>query len=170
VRHRLGAAALAATICGPAAGADYVPAISRSPLGEAIREALVAAPSLLAGVAATPRAVIDPYAGAIARDLALLGRAAPHLFDPDRPGLGPDGAPTRIAMFTAADCAPCATAQADLAALATRMGFRVALFDMDRDAGLAQDLGLDTAPSYVLPDKLLRGAMPVIVLERYLRD
>ena len=50
------------------------------------------------------------------------------------------------------------------------MGFRATLFDMDRDAALARDLGLDMAPSYVLPDRMLRGAMPSLVLERYLRQ
>jgi len=151
-----------------AATAQDVPATSRSPLGEAIRAALVASPDLLAGLTAPSRPPLDLYGDAIDRDLALLGRLAPRLFDPARPGLGPTGAPTRIAFFTRAGCTPCATAQAELAALATRMGFRAALFDMDRDAGLARDLGIDTAPSYVLPDRLLRGAMPGIVLERYL--
>ena len=57
-----------------------------------------------------------------------------------------------------------------MAALATRSGFRAALFDIGKDAALARALGLDTAPSYVLPDKILRGAMPAIVLDRYLGD
>jgi hypothetical protein len=52
--------------------------------------------------------------------------------------------------------------------LAARLGLRVSLFDMGRDADLAARLGLDMAPSYVMRDRLLRGAMPAIVLERYL--
>ncbi|MFB9151115.1 hypothetical protein [Roseovarius ramblicola] len=176
MRHRLSAATLAVTAAVTAvtfvtaARAQKGPQMSRSPLGEAIRAAMIASPGLLSGFRDTPRAPTAPYADDIARDLALLDRLAPRLFDPDRPGLGPAGAPTRIALFSRADCAPCAAARAELAALAARMGFRAALFDMGRDAGLARDLGLDTAPSYVLPDKLLRGAMPAIVLERYLRD
>jgi hypothetical protein len=31
-------------------------------------------------------------------------------------------------------------------------------------------LGLDMVPSYVFPDQMLRGAIPAIVLERYLSD
>jgi len=53
--------------------------------------------------------------------------------------------------------------------LAARLGLRVTLFDMAEDAALAAELGLDMAPSYVLPDMMLRGAMPAIVLEKYLR-
>jgi len=160
---------LALTATAPQAG----PQMSRSPLGAAIRAALIDAPGLVSELTAAPPTAIDPidpYADEIARDLALLARAAPRLFDPDRPGLGPADAPTRIALFTRADCADCATARAELAALAARMGFRAALFDIGRDAALAHDLGLDMAPSYVLPDKMLRGAMPAIVLERYLDD
>jgi hypothetical protein len=41
---------------------------------------------------------------------------------------------------------------------------------MDRDAALVRDLGLDMAPSYVLRDRMLRGAMPAIVLDRYLSE
>ena len=165
----LWAALLAATAL-TAATAQERPQTSRAPLGEAIRAALIATPDLLAGLIATQRPPPDIYGDAIDRDLALLDRLAPRLFDPARPGLGPAGAPIRIAVFTRADCPECATARDELQALAARIGFRAALFDMDRDAGLARDLGLDTAPSYVLPDKLLRGAIPSLVLERYLAD
>lgn len=163
-------AALVTVAAATVAGAQQTPVMSRSPLGEEIRAFLIANPELLSGLGATSRPPLELYGEAIDRDLALLDRLAPRLFDPDRAGLGPDGAATRIAFFTRAGCAECATAQAELQALAERMGFRAALFDMDRDADLARDLGLDTAPSYVLPDKLLRGAMPAIVLERYLAD
>src|SRR6056297_2433511 len=142
----LWAALLAATAL-TAATAQERPQTSLAPLGEAIRAVLIASPDLLSGLTATPR-----------------------LFDPDRPGIGPADAPTRIAFFTRAGCADCATARAELQALAERMGFRATEFDMGRDAALARDLGLDMAPSYILPDKMLRGAMPAIVLERYLGD
>jgi len=59
---------------------------------------------------------------------------------------------------------------ADLRALAERLGFRATVFDIEEDAGLARDLGLDVAPSYVMRDRMLRGTMPAIVLERYLSD
>jgi len=158
----------AALLAGGAAVAQDAPRQTRTPLGAAIRDVLIASPDLLAGLLAQPPG--DLYAKEIARDLDLLQRAAPRLFDPARPGLGPEGAPVRIAFFTRAGCAPCATARAELAALASRAGFRAALFDMRHDAALARELGLDTAPSYVLPDKILRGAMPAIVLDRYLGE
>ena len=53
-------------------------------------------------------------------------------------------------------------------ALSDRLGLRINTFDMANDMALATELGLDMAPSYVLPDLLLRGAMPAIVLEKYL--
>jgi len=170
MRQARAAAALVTAAAIAATGAPAETQISRSPLGEAIRAALVATPDLLSGLIAPPRPPLDLYGEAIARDFALLTRLAPRLFDPARPALGPAGAPTRIALFTRADCPDCRKAKAGLQALAARMGFRAVLFDMTRDAALAHDLGLDTAPSYVMADRILRGAMPSIVLERYLNE
>lgn len=168
MRHALTGAALLVAAAITASSAQNRPQTSRTPLGEAIRAALIASPDLLSGLTSTPRPPLDLYGDEIDRDLAMLDRAAQHLFDPDRPGIGPAGAPTRIAFFTRADCPDCATAREELQALATRMGFRATVFDMGRDAALARELGLDMAPSYVLPDMMLRGAMPSVVLERYL--
>ncbi|MCA0920969.1 hypothetical protein [Pseudooceanicola nanhaiensis] len=42
------------------------------------------------------------------------------------------------------------------------------LASVQEDALLFHKLGLDMAPSYVLPKMMLRGEMPAIVLERYL--
>ncbi|MET4103111.1 hypothetical protein ABIE58_002548 [Roseovarius sp. MBR-78] len=159
-----------ALLMGSAATAQQPPLQSRSPLGEAIRNALIATPEVLPPASGLTRAPLDLYGDDIARDLDALRRAAPRLFSADQPGLGPKGTPTRIALFTRADCPDCATAMQELQALATRMGFRVALFDLARDAALARDLGLDTAPFYVMPDRMLRGLMPAIVLERYLSE
>ena len=162
------ALAVLALLACTAATAQDAPQHTRTTLGEAIREVLIASPTLLAGLSAP--SPVESYADEIARDLDILDRAAPRLFDAARRSLGPEGVPVRIAFFTRADCPSCATARAELQALATRMGFRATLFDMDRDAALARDLGLDMAPSYVLPDRMLRGAMPAIVIERYLRQ
>lgn len=159
------AALLAATALGADAGAAP---LSRSPLGEAIRDVLTATPGLLPVLPGAARPPPDLYGDEIDRDLALLDRLAPRLFDPARAGLGPPGAPVRIAFFTREACPDCAAAQAELQALAARIGFRAAIFDMRRDADLARALGLDTAPSYVLPRMLLRGAMPSLALDRYL--
>lgn len=165
-----GQAGIAALLIGALAavplGAE--PRQSRAPLGEAIREVLIDTPALLGPLVASDPAPMDIYAGAVADDLDLLTREAPRLFDPGLAGFGPEDALPRIALFTAPDCPDCIAAEAELRALAHRLGLRVSLFDMGRDADLAARLGLDLAPSYVMPDRLLRGAMPAIVLERYL--
>jgi hypothetical protein len=163
---RLTAAAAAACLVATHGAAG--PPMTRDPLGEAIRETLIATPALLAPLRAPAPAPINLYADDIARDLDLLAREAPHLFAPGLPGFGPEDATGRLAFFTAPDCPDCAQAEAELRALAGRIGLRVNVFDMGRDADLAARLGLDMAPSYVLPDRLLRGAMPAFVLERYL--
>lgn len=162
----------AALVLGQAVAApaqDTAPQ-SRTPLGEAIREALVATPEVLSEVAPRAPEPIDLYAEDAARDLDLLERAAPRLFDPAQPGLGPEGAPVRIALFTRDDCDACASAKTDLRALADRLGFRAAVFDIADHADLADALGLDMVPSYVMPDRILRGEMPAVVLERYLTE
>jgi hypothetical protein len=171
MRHlRLGAAVLCGlSLAAPAVAQDVAPQ-SRAPLGEAIRKALIATPEVLSEVSRPAPEPIDLYAEDAASDLRILDRAASRLFDPEQPGIGPDGAPTRIAIFTRADCATCGSAMADLRALADRLGFRATVFDIEEDAGLARDLGLDVAPSYVMRDRMLRGDMPAIVLERYLTD
>lgn len=143
---------------------------SRAPLGEAIRAALIATPEVLTEVTRPAPELIDLYADDAARDFDLLERAAPRLFDPAQTGIGPEDAPTRIAIFTRADCATCKTAMADLRALADRLGFRAAVFNIEDHADLARDLDLDMAPSYVMPDRIFRGEMPAIVLERYLTE
>jgi hypothetical protein len=164
----------AAVLCGlslalPATAQGTAPQ-SRAPLGEAIRQALIATPEVLSEVTRRVPAPVDLYAEDAARDLALLDRAAPRLFDPAHAGIGPEGAPIRIAFFTRADCAACRSAMTDLRALADRLGFRAAVFDIQKDEGIARDLGLDMAPSYVMRDRMLRGAMPTVVLERYLTE
>ncbi|MDT8328044.1 MAG: hypothetical protein RQ750_11790, partial [Roseovarius sp.] len=97
-----------------------------------------------------------------------LARAAPRLHDAALPGFGPQDAKLRIGFFTRKTCAECANAEADLRTLSETYDLRVTLLDMDEHADLARDLGLDLAPSYVFGEMMLRGAMPLIVLERYL--
>ena len=169
MRPALRAATLLALLA-TGAPAQHAPMQSRDLLGAAIRDALIAAPELLAPLTDAPPAPAALYAEEIARDRALLTRLAPRLFDPAQPGLGPADAPTRIALFTRSGCPDCARAAAELRALATRLGFRAAQFDIAADAALARALGLDMAPSYVLPDRILRGHMPALVLDRYLTE
>ncbi|GAW35614.1 hypothetical protein RA2_02678 [Roseovarius sp. A-2] len=141
---------------------------SRPPLGSAIREVLIATPELLSEITGLSRPAPDLYGAEAERDLATLDQLAAQLFNPNQPGFGPADAATRLAFFTAENCPDCTRAKDELRALAQRLGFRVAVFDIGSDTALARSLGLDMAPSYVLPDMMLRGAMPAIVLERYL--
>lgn len=162
---------LAALMMGAASSAlaQDLPKQSRTALGEAIRTVLIDTPTLLAPVRdPAPLTGTDLYADEATRDLDLLARAAPRLFAPGLPGFGAEGAIPSIAFFTQTGCSDCAMAEAELRDLAARLGLRVSTFDMIKDADLATQLGLDMAPSYVLPDMMLRGAMPAIVLEKYL--
>ena len=154
--------------------AQDLPTQSRSPLGEAIRATLIENPNLLAPLRAQNgpperSALINIYADDMQADLSALARAAPRLFDPALPGFGAQQAAHRIALFTRKECAECAVAESELRALSQAYDLRVTLLDMDEYAELARDLDLDLAPSYVFGDMMLRGAMPAIVLERYLR-
>jgi len=135
-----------------------------------IREALLGLPELLQDAPA-PSAppVTSVYQDAIDQDLARLSERDQALFGPDLPGFGPPGAALRIALFTAPDCPDCNRAEEDLRALAQTHDLRVTLLDIARNAALAETLEIDMAPSYVLPDMMLRGHIPPIVLERYLK-
>ena len=115
--------------------------------------------ALMQSAAPMPRAE-DAYADAIADDLALLDRHAEALFPQD----------AHIALFTGPDCPECPGARAELMALANRMDLRVALHDTSDPtaAALMQAVTLDTVPSYVMPDRMIRGQMPIFILERYL--
>jgi len=168
--HLLGAALLGGLLLPCAATAQDTGPQSRPPLGTAIRELLIATPELLSEITGLSRAAPDLYGEEAARDLDTLDQMAAQLFNPSQPGFGPTDAPTRLAFFTAEDCPDFTRAEEELRALAERLGFRVAVFDIGPDAALARSLGLDMVPSYVLPDMMLRGAMPDIVLERYLTE
>lgn len=114
--------------------------------------------------------IVDPYAEDIASDLARIA-AEDSLFDPARAGIGPEGVPV-IVILTGPDCAECVAALSALEALVTRLGVRAAILDTahPEEAAIMARLGLDTLPSYVMPDRLIRGEMPVFVLERYLTE
>ncbi|KUF11604.1 hypothetical protein [Pseudoponticoccus marisrubri] len=106
----------------------------------------------------------DPYAAEKAADLNRIAADAPRLF-------GADGAGD-IALFVGPDCADCPAAQESLQALAAVLDKQVRILDISDPANsaLMQRMTLDTVPSYVMPDKLIRGAMPRVVLERYLTE
>ena len=114
----------------------------------------------------------DAYAVEAEADRDLIAVEADTLFDASRPTVGAPDGPVRAAVFTAPDCTDCGPAVDALAALAERLGVRATVIDVSEaaNADLMRRLTLDLLPSYVLPDSLVRGAMPAIVLERYLSD
>ena len=144
----------------------------RAALGAEIRAVLNSSPALLSGLSDQITAPVPQigYQDEIERDLARLDARKAELFSAAHPGFGPMDAPQEIALFTRKDCPDCERAEAGLRELAEAGNLRVTLIDFDKHAGLAEALGLDMAPSYVLPDMMLRGEMPTIVLKRYLED
>jgi hypothetical protein len=163
-----------AALAGPAPAQTDFTALTpaeRASFHAQIRAVLLTVPELLPDTAPTP--VPDPaelYRDEIARDRARLAAHGDALFSPDLPGFGPRDAAQTIALFTRPGCPACARAEAGLRALAPSHGLRVTLLDMDTHAGLARALGIDMAPSYVFADMMLRGALPPVVLKRYLAE
>ena len=165
VRAALSAACL---LVAPQAQADplgFTPQ-DRAALGTEIRSLLLDEPELVARALAPPSA----FQAAVDDDIARLERLAPQLFDPAREGFGPATAERRIALFVADDCPDCDRAAADLRAMAEPHDLRVTLFRLSDPAAaaLAAELELADMPAYVLPQMMLQGHIPPVVLERYL--
>jgi hypothetical protein len=140
----------------------------RAALGAEIRAVLLDEPQIV-GQALNPP---SPYEEAVSADIDRLTALAPRLFDPAQDGFGAADATRRIALFVRDDCADCTQAVADLRALAQTHDLRVTLHRLDDNsdgAALAAQLDLSQAPSYALPDMMLQGHIPPVVLERYLR-
>jgi hypothetical protein len=151
---------------GAARAEPLLDAAGRAALGAEIRALLLAEPDIL-GRALTPPTAFEE---AVTADMDRLARLAPHLFDPAQAGFGPADARLRIALFTADDCAACAQAEADLRALADGHDLRVTVFSLSDPAAreMAAILELTESPAYVLPDMMMQGHIPPVVLERYL--
>ncbi|GEM_PF-205692 len=147
----------------------------RVAFGDELRAALRAFPEIVAGVSdlqsiiPPPQAspVAQAYAQAVADDLALIGTHSARLFDVEQMAFGrKNGVP--VALFVTRDCADCQRAQTDLRDLANAVEMRVIIFDLTAEADMAAALGIDSAPSYVLPNMMIRGQMPNIIMSRYL--
>ncbi|MFU1476706.1 hypothetical protein ACM25N_02965 [Roseovarius sp. C7] len=146
-------------VCAGESDLADLTATERAVLGAEIREVLRTLPRDMLPDAPAPR--VDPYAQAVRDDLALIASHAATLF-------GIDAAEQSIAFLTREDCADCAKSLAELEILAEKTGWHIRVIDLDHEAALGTALGLDTVPSYVLPNMMLRGAMPAVVLEKYL--
>ena len=122
-----------------------------------------------------PYEVVDPaYQAEISQDLAQIGAAFFPLFGAERRfvghSTGAKGETAAITLFIGPDCASCPRALQELEALSSELGLRANVIDIaiPEDAALMARLSLDIVPSYVMPDRMIRGDMPVFVLERYL--
>ncbi len=161
------AAGLIVPWAGLAAAGPVFSAAERAALGAEIRALLLDAPEIV------ERAITPPSAfqEAVRADTEKLRQLAPRLFDADVEGFGPADAAMRLAVFVAQDCQDCAQALAELHDLQAGYDLRVSLHRMDDGAdgaALAAALDLREAPSYVLPDMMIQGHMPAVVLGRYL--
>lgn len=165
--RKLKAAACALILSGSVAQAEPLfDSAGRAALGAEIRALLLAEPEIVARALTPPSAFED----AVSADMDRLTRLAPRLFDPAQAGFGAADARLRIAFFTSDTCAACAQAKDDLRALVATRDLRVTVFSLeDADArDLAATLELTESPAYVLPDMMLQGHIPPVILERYL--
>lgn len=153
----------------------------RAAFGAEIRAALLENPALVAGVSsvALPPSsqpispITQAYAQAVADDLALIRHYSARLFDPAQTRYGDSTAPVPLAVFISPDCPSCAAVLRDLQALVRdtpETPVRITILDITREADMAAALGLTSAPSYVLPNMMIRGQMPNIVLARYIKS
>lgn len=143
---------------------------AREALRAQMVEALVGLPELLPEDGLAPPAPVAIYAEEAQSDLALIAAWADRLFAPTLPGFGAENAAQVVALITGANCAECAQAEADLRALSERYDLRVTLIERREAADVMRALELDLIPSYVFRDQMIRGAMPKIVLERYISE
>lgn len=141
-------------------------ATGRAALGAEIRALLLAEPEIVTRALTPPSA----FQEAVSADMDRLTRLAPRLFDPAQAGFGAADAALRIAFFTSDDCAACVQAEVDLRALIMTHDLRVSVFSLADAAAreLAAALELTETPAYVLPDMMLQGHIPPVILERYL--
>jgi hypothetical protein len=140
-------------------GLGLTPA-DRAAFGAEVRALLLDEPEIVARALRGP----DPYAAEIASDLALIADHADRLFDPATAHLLGDTGPVAMAVFAPPDSATAA----ELDDFARARGLRIALHPPAQNADLMQALTLDTVPSYVFPQIMVRGAVPPTVLDRYL--
>lgn len=120
---------------------------------------LMAEPDVVARALAPRNYAAEAYQQKADDDRALIDRLSAQVLDG-----------TDIALFIDQDCPDCVAAHDALRVFSRRYGVRFMLHDISapKGAALARQLGMTDAPFYVLPDMILRGHMPDIVLSKYL--
>jgi len=131
----------------------------RAAFAEEMRTFLMAEPDVAAAALAPPDYAAQAYRDAADADRALIDRLSAQVLD------GRD-----VALFISDDCPSCEVALEELKAISITSGANFMLHDMSNpeSAKLATQLGMQDVPFYVLPDMILRGQMPQIVLTKYL--
>ncbi|EDQ04017.1 hypothetical protein OIHEL45_11805 [Sulfitobacter indolifex HEL-45] len=131
----------------------------RAALDAELRAAILASGDVIADALAGPQPAQSEMQQYIQDDLSLLERLAPNLLEGHA-----------VALFTSPDCSTCTAAISELKGLSMRYGTTFILHDLSapQAAEWAKALGLSEAPFYVLPDMVLKGHMPAVVLARYL--
>lgn len=169
MRTKLTLAALLAASPAQAAETDFrsLSDSERTLLAQEIRQVLLDNPALVLPAFDTP-APVPPaaigYQDDIDADRALLDTLSGDIFA--TPIAGPQDAP-RLAILTAPGCSACDAMQATLTDWAAQG--RLRLFTLPLGSLPARQLGLDTAPSYIFERMIVRGDVPAVVLEKYLR-
>lgn len=132
----------------------------RRAFGSEVRALLLDEPDIVGKAINPPSPAAQEIQQEIKDDLTLLARLAPQIL-----------AGNDVALFIGADCSSCARAVSELSALSKDYGATFILHDTRNDdtAKLAKALGMTDVPFYVLPDMILRGHIPQIVLPRYLK-
>ena len=124
-----------------------------------LRAALLANADVIAAALQGPSPAAEEMRAQIDDDLTLLAKLAPALLQGDD-----------IALFTEPGCPSCDLAEQELIEISGSYGTTFILHDLSTPeaADWAAALGLQSAPFYVLPDMILNGHMPKIVLQKYL--
>ena len=152
-------AALALALPAGAGDLQTLDPTTRAAFDSELRAAILANGDVIAKALAAPQPAQSEMRQYIQDDLTLLERLAPELL-----------AGHAVALFTAQDWDTCNTAVKELTEITKRYGLTFIQHElhMPQAARWAAALGLDAAPFYVLPEMVLNGHMPPVVLEKYL--
>ena len=164
------AAVLALALWGGPMGATDITALTpaeRQSFGAMVKSYLMANPSVITQ-ALSAKTPPDLYAEDREADLSIIARHKALLFDRSAEGFGVADAALVIALIGAKDCAPCQMAEADLRAFAERYGIRVRRLTLEDAAPFLSEMQITDLPAYAFENMVLSGAMPAVVMERYI--
>ena len=172
---RLGLGAAVAVLWATACHAQQFDAPdAKAALARELYDVFLEHPEILHKALYPPEVTADEiYADEIAADLNRIGAESQTLFASQGPRLGAAGAQVLVALFVDEACPDCDRAKAELTELLGKHTAAARVFDLSSEPAaqaLMDRLTLDTVPSYVMPDRMIRGHMPQFVLERYLSE